>query len=140
MTESSSTKTPHAEYVQPAGENAQPEVNQPVQSSNASVEYEKPDDSSQSRFQNNPIDDDSIDDINDTIYSDELLDDVARSRRNERKDVELDDLAHLSIWDFAGQEVFFDSHRMFLCEDGIYIFVFNVEEWANHVNNITNGR
>ena len=63
------------------------------------------------------------------IYRKDIIDEVSRAKANERKDVHPDELAFLTVLDFAGQEEFYDTHHIFLSEDGIYIFVFNLAEW-----------
>ena len=68
-------------------------------------------------------------------YSNYIIEGVARAKANERKDVPPEELAYLSVWDFAGQEEFYDTHHIFLSEDGIYIFVFNLAEWKDGTNN-----
>jgi GTPase SAR1 family protein len=34
----------------------------------------------------------------------------------------------VSVWDFAGQDVFMELHRLFLTPHGVYLVVFNVQE------------
>ena len=65
----------------------------------------------------------------------DIIEGVTKANANERKDVPPDELAYLSVWDFAGQEVFYDTHHLFLNDDGIYIFVFNLEEWKDAKGN-----
>ncbi|XP_060080543.1 uncharacterized protein LOC132559928 [Ylistrum balloti] len=36
--------------------------------------------------------------------------------------------AYLSVWDFGGQKVFYDSHHIFLSKDAVYIVCFNVSD------------
>ena len=67
--------------------------------------------------------------ITNKTYPESIIDELAKKKETRRKDINQEDLAHLTIWDFAGQDVFFDTHHMFLTNDGVYIFVFNVEEW-----------
>lgn len=74
---------------------------------------------------------------NTTTYPKGIIDGVTKAKENKRTDIHSDDLAYLTIWDFAGQDIFFDTHHMFLTDDGIYIFVFNVEEWKENSAQIT---
>ncbi|XP_033750651.1 uncharacterized protein LOC117334916 [Pecten maximus] len=36
--------------------------------------------------------------------------------------------AYLSVWDFGGQKVFYDSHHIFLSKDAVYLVCFNVDD------------
>jgi len=36
--------------------------------------------------------------------------------------------AHISLWDFAGQEDFYATHHVFLSPDGVFVVVCNAEK------------
>ena len=37
-----------------------------------------------------------------------------------------EDLAYLTVWDFAGEQVFYNTHHIFLSTDCIYLVVFKL--------------
>ncbi|XP_021345742.1 uncharacterized protein LOC110445432 isoform X2 [Mizuhopecten yessoensis] len=38
------------------------------------------------------------------------------------------DIAYLSMWDFGGEKIFYDSHHIFLSKDAVYLLCFDVKK------------
>ncbi|XP_021344548.1 probable inactive serine/threonine-protein kinase roco10, partial [Mizuhopecten yessoensis] len=57
------------------------------------------------------------------FFKNDMMDVMQKSEGEEGEEK-----AYLSVWDFGGQKVFYDSHHIFLSKDAVYIVCFNVDD------------
>ncbi|XP_060080541.1 uncharacterized protein LOC132559926 [Ylistrum balloti] len=62
-----------------------------------------------------------------------ILDEADKLRLAGRA-AEKDNIAYLSMWDFGGEKVFYDTHHVFLSKDAVYLLCFNVKEYQEKKN------
>lgn len=53
---------------------------------------------------------------------------MVEDEKDEGEEEEEQEKVYLSVWDFGGQKVFYDSHHIFLSTDAVYLVCFNVHD------------